>query len=129
LAARRERREEPVPWVIGRDGKTYSVSDDAHLWRVAYGLSLLAIRKSPEEVADAMSVSVRPPVAQAVRPSDRGGATEGRRARRAASAELGPAHLAREGATRPDSQAKTLTGSGTCSALSTAMHNAMHASI
>jgi hypothetical protein len=59
LAARRERREEPVPWVIGRDGKTYSVSDDAHLWRVAYGLSLLAIRKSPEEVADAMSVSVR----------------------------------------------------------------------
>jgi len=59
LAARRERREQPLPWVIGRDGKTYSVSDDAHLWRLAYGLSLLAIRKSPEEVADAMSVSVR----------------------------------------------------------------------
>jgi transcriptional regulator with XRE-family HTH domain len=48
-----------VPWVIGRDGKTYSVSDDAHLWRLAYGLSLLSMRKSPEEVADVMGVSVR----------------------------------------------------------------------
>jgi len=48
-----------VPEVIGRDGKTYSVSRDAHLWRLSYALSLLSIRKSPEEVADEMGVSVR----------------------------------------------------------------------
>ena len=59
MAARRERPEQPVPEVTGRDGKTYSVSRDAHLWRVAYALSLLAIRRTPEEVADEMSVSVR----------------------------------------------------------------------